>query len=187
MNIKKAGDPSMKKLVQFIYFFLCGMLLFSITALAYIDPSAMTYMIQLVAGIAIAAGAGASYYFHRLKRKFFRRDKSHSSIPTQNLKDDDDIGYGDYELDTPSSPAADPSVTESVLAAETSAPKVTPAPISPLYTSDAVAAGADPYDETGGTAGLAAENRELRRLLARERQNVEELKRALHICTAPRK
>ena len=43
---------------------------------------------------------------------------------------------------------------------------------------------ADPYDETGGEGGLAAENRELRRLLAEERQKVELLKQALHICTA---
>ena len=44
-----------------------------------------------------------------------------------------------------------------------------------------------PFDETGGEGGLAAENRELRRLLAEERQKVEELKRALHICTAPKR
>lgn len=185
------GERSMKKTAQFIYFFGFGLMLFSVTALAYIDPSAMTYMIQLVAGIAIAAGAGASYYFRRIKRKFSRRGQSRASLQRCDDDDDDDTGYGDYELDMPAQAQAAPSPAP---AAEASgyAPRIhrfedRPAPAEAAYTGDAVAAEPDPYDETGGTAGLIAENRELRRLLAQERRNVEELKRALHICTAPRK
>lgn len=165
----------MKKLAQFIYFFGFGLMLFSVTALAYIDPSAMTYMIQLVAGVAIAAGAGASYYFRRIKRRFSKGRSSRANLTSYAEDDDDDIGYGDYELDTPAQPQQIPSpapAAERTYAAE---------PVSIPSTP------ADPFDETGGEGGLAAENRELRRLLAEERQKVEELKRALHICTAPRK
>ena len=157
----------MNTLAQFTCFLICGRPAVS----AYIDPSAMTYMIQLAAGIFIAAGAGFAFYFRKLKRRLFKgrdsRAASHSYAAAAD--DDDDTGYGDYELDAPASPAP---AAEREYAPEPAAIPTTPA---------------DPFDETGGEGGLAAENRELRRLLAEERQKVEELKRALHICTAPRK
>lgn len=174
----------MKKVLQFGYFFLFASLLCSVTAFAYIDPSAMTYMIQLIAGIAIAAGAGASYYFRRLRRGVSRlgrkKDRAPQSFEAED--DDDDTGFGDYELETV--PAA-----EKTFAAqpdqERSYASYSPAQ-EPSFPAEPIAA-ADPFDESGGTGGLAAENRELRRQLAEERRKVEELKRALHICTAPQR
>lgn len=163
----------MNTLAQFTCFLICGRPAVS----AYIDPSAMTYMIQLAAGIFIAAGAGFAFYFRKLKHRLFKgRDSRAASRPyAAAADDDDDTGYGDYELDAPSQ--AQPSPSPAPAAEQSYAPE-------PLTTP---AAPADPFDETGGEGGLAAENRELRRLLAEERQKVEELKRALHICTAPRK
>lgn len=38
------------------------------TALAYIDPSVMTYAIQAVAGIVIAVGAFIGIYFRKIKK-----------------------------------------------------------------------------------------------------------------------
>ena len=35
----------------------------------YIDPSVTTYLIQVVAGVAIAVGAGLAIYFRRAKKK----------------------------------------------------------------------------------------------------------------------
>ena len=43
------------------------------TALAYIDPSAMTYLIQIVAGVVIAAGAAVGFYWRRIKRAISKR------------------------------------------------------------------------------------------------------------------
>ncbi len=147
------------------------------TVSAYIDPSAMTYMIQLVAGVAIAAGAGLSFYLRKLKRRFSKGRNSRAAVQSYAIDDDDDdTGYDDYELDAPAQPQQIPSPAP---AAERSC--------APEPAAELTAAPADPFDETGGEGGLAAENRELRRLLAEERQKVEELKRALHICTAPRK
>lgn len=88
----------MKKIISFVYFFCCSMLLFSVTAQAYIDPSAMTYIIQLAAGVAIAAGAGLSFYFRRLKRKLSGTKKG-APPAAETLPDDDDFGLGDYELE----------------------------------------------------------------------------------------
>ena len=52
-----------------IYLFVCAMLLFGANGQAYIDPSVMTYVIQAVAGAAIALGAVAGIYLRRIKKK----------------------------------------------------------------------------------------------------------------------
>ena len=44
-------------------------LMFTVRAEAYIDPSAMTYIIQAIAGVVIALGAAISIYFRKAKRK----------------------------------------------------------------------------------------------------------------------
>lgn len=203
----------MRKAFSFLYFFVCTWFLFSITALAYIDPSAMTYIIQIIAGVAIAAGAAFGFYFRKLKRKFSRfGKKKERTVSYEDEEDDDDTGFGDYEIGGASpagefvsggaSPAGEPvsgaaeTAAAAFLAGGPAAGTAFQAGESamtggsgrisePVFASGAVPR--DPYDESGGEGGLLAENRELRRLLAKERQNVEELKRALHICTAPRR
>lgn len=41
---------------------------------AYIDPSSMTYLIQIIAGVVVAAGAGVGFYWKRIRR-YFRNKK----------------------------------------------------------------------------------------------------------------
>ena len=48
-------------------------ILFSINAMAYIDPSVMTYAIQAIAGIAIAIGAVIGVYWRNAKRKINKK------------------------------------------------------------------------------------------------------------------
>lgn len=62
------------KVFQFLYFFTWFFVLLGNTAFAYIDPSAVTYVIQAVAGVAIALGAAATVYRHKIA-KFFRSMK----------------------------------------------------------------------------------------------------------------
>ena len=45
------------------------MLTFSTTAFAYIDPSVMTYSIQIVAGVVVAVGAVIGIYWRKAKKK----------------------------------------------------------------------------------------------------------------------
>ena len=52
-----------------LYFTLCMLLMMSTTAHAYIDPSAMTYMIQAIAGVAIAIGAAVAIIWRKFKKK----------------------------------------------------------------------------------------------------------------------
>lgn len=56
-----------------LYFGFCFMLLFGVNVRAYIDPSVITYLIQAVAGIAIAVGAAVGIYWRRARKKFHKR------------------------------------------------------------------------------------------------------------------
>lgn len=49
------------------------MLLFSDNALAYIDPSVMTYAIQAIAGIVIAVGVFLGVYFRKIKKNVSKK------------------------------------------------------------------------------------------------------------------
>lgn len=60
---------NMKNFVLAGFVGLCSMLMFGLNANAYIDPSVMTYMIQVVAGIVVAVGAVAGVYFRKAKKK----------------------------------------------------------------------------------------------------------------------
>lgn len=60
--------------VKFIYFFGCFFALFTIPVHAYIDPSAVTYIIQGVAGVLIALGAAFTIFRHKIF-KFFKGKK----------------------------------------------------------------------------------------------------------------
>ncbi len=63
----------MKKLLVKIsivlYFVVNFAVLFSVNAMAYIDPSVMTYAIQAIAGIAIAVGAAVGIYWRKARKK----------------------------------------------------------------------------------------------------------------------
>ena len=59
----------MTKVFASAMFVLGLMLTFSTTAFAYIDPSVMTYSIQIVAGVVVAAGAVIGIYWRKAKKK----------------------------------------------------------------------------------------------------------------------
>ena len=60
---------TIKNVLVALYFGIAFLVLFSVNAMAYIDPSVMTYVIQAVAGIAIAIGAAVGMYFRSAKKK----------------------------------------------------------------------------------------------------------------------
>lgn len=59
----------MKTILKYLYFITCFLFLFSTSAKAYIDPSVMTYTIQIIAGVAVAVGAVVGVYWRRTKKK----------------------------------------------------------------------------------------------------------------------
>lgn len=52
-----------------VYFSFACMLMFGVNGEAYIDPSVLTYVIQAVAGIAIALAAAVGIYWRKAKKK----------------------------------------------------------------------------------------------------------------------
>ncbi len=58
----------MRKL-RVLFYAVCLMFLFESTTFAYIDPSVMTYTIQIIAGAAIAIGAVVGVIVRNAKKK----------------------------------------------------------------------------------------------------------------------
>ncbi len=79
----------MKKLLSFFTFFVLSMMLCITYAMAYIDPSAMTYIIQIIAGAVIAIGAALGFYWRRLKRAV-RKKKNKDLYDEDDEEDDED-------------------------------------------------------------------------------------------------
>lgn len=67
--------------------FVVGMLFFGVNANAYIDPSVMTYVIQLVAAVVVAIGAVVGIYWRRMKKKM----QNSLGITEKKEQESDDI------------------------------------------------------------------------------------------------
>ena len=80
----------MKKIFVFLAFFILAMIMFVQTAFAYIDPSAMTFIIQIIAGVVIAAGAAVGFYWRRLKRAVSKRKHNDEDEDGSDEEDDDE-------------------------------------------------------------------------------------------------
>lgn len=63
------------KALSFFYFFNCFYALFTMPVHAYIDPSAVTYIIQGVAGVLIALGAAFTIFRHKIFKLFKGKSK----------------------------------------------------------------------------------------------------------------
>ena len=85
--MKKVLDQA----VKFIYFFGCFFALFTIPVHAYIDPSAVTYIIQGVAGVLIALGAAFTIFRHKIFKLFKGKKKDEKQEEDKiELKDVED-------------------------------------------------------------------------------------------------
>lgn len=75
------------KTLNFSYFFACWWIFFSINAHAYIDPSAVTYLIQAVAAVFIALGAILTVFRHKIFA-FFKKNSKTSEKREIHIKED---------------------------------------------------------------------------------------------------
>lgn len=82
----------MKKLLSrvfmTVYFTSCMVVLFSRSALAYIDPSTTTFVIQAVSGVAIAVGAFVVILWRKTRKKI---SKKLNLDENKNKKMEDDV------------------------------------------------------------------------------------------------
>lgn len=74
---------------KFIYFFGAFFVLMSGYAQAYIDPSAVTYVIQAVAGVVIAVGALITVFRHKIVA-FFKKGTKKAEKKEIHLKEDEE-------------------------------------------------------------------------------------------------
>lgn len=79
------------KVAKFMYFFTCWWFVLSIHAHAYIDPSAVTYVIQAVAGVFIALGALVTVFRHKIFA-FFKKGSKDNVKKEIHIKEDTDAG-----------------------------------------------------------------------------------------------
>jgi hypothetical protein len=63
--------------VRFTYFFSAFFTLFTIPAFAYIDPATTSYLIQIVAGVVIAAGATVGVFWKKIQLFFKKKKMEH--------------------------------------------------------------------------------------------------------------
>lgn len=68
------------------YFAACFMMFCTVRAEAYIDPSAVTYIVQAVAGVLIALGAIITVFRHKIV-KFFKGAKKEEQAEKIEFKD----------------------------------------------------------------------------------------------------
>lgn len=85
------GENVMKtiilKISKFAYFFTACFVLLSIHAHAYIDPSAVTYIIQAVAAAFIAVGALITVFRHKILA-FFTKGKKETEKREIHIKEE---------------------------------------------------------------------------------------------------
>ncbi len=106
----------LSSLAAFIVFFILGSLVFACSASAYLDPSAVTFIVQAVAGIAIASVAAVGFYIKKLQRKFRKKggyeplDSIQSLELTGELLEFDDSEFDKEADDMPINPEYEPPV-----------------------------------------------------------------------------
>ena len=74
--------------VKFTYFYVASLFLFSTVAFAYIDPSAVTYVIQAVAGAVIAIGALITVFRHKIIAFFQKGNKDEAKKEIHVIEDE---------------------------------------------------------------------------------------------------
>ena len=67
--MKGKRKERIEKVIECGYYVACFSMLTEMVSYAYIDPSVTTYLIQAVAGVAIAVGAVAGIYWRKARRK----------------------------------------------------------------------------------------------------------------------
>ncbi len=81
----------MSFVLRYLYFQVAFFVLMSSYSYAYIDPSAVTYMIQAVAAVAIAGGAALTVLRHRIASLF--RKNTHKAVHRQIVFSEEPAPY----------------------------------------------------------------------------------------------
>ena len=89
INIRGEKMKKVLKIFSFMYFFSCWWIILSIDAQAYIDPSAVTYVIQAVVAVFIAIGAVITVFRHKIIA-FLKKGSKKNNKREIHLREDAD-------------------------------------------------------------------------------------------------
>ena len=80
MPLHRGGTELSMKLSRVLFYFVCFTMLLTASASAYIDPSSMTYIIQIVAGVVIVIGTAAGVLINKAKRKLRKSSEKDDNV-----------------------------------------------------------------------------------------------------------
>ena len=83
---------------NFLFFFECGMIMMMKPVHAYIDPSAVTYIIQAVAGVVIAIGALLTIFRHKIAA-FFKKNKTEEKKEVHFKDDEEEVAASEEKTE----------------------------------------------------------------------------------------
>lgn len=81
------------KVLKGLLLSVCLMFVCSTTVFAYLDPSVMTYTIQVVAGVVVAVGAVVGIYWRKTKKKL--KDKMGIDEDSKKEMEEDVVEFKD--------------------------------------------------------------------------------------------
>lgn len=80
----------MKKILARSYYAFFLMVLFTVSAFAYLDPGTVSYVVSMIAGLFIAGGAAIAIFRRRIKL-FFQNLGKKKEETTEVTEDEDDV------------------------------------------------------------------------------------------------
>lgn len=62
-----------KKILRIAYFLICAIIILTKESYGYLDPSAMTYIIQIIAAVGITIATSVGIFFYKIKKIFKKK------------------------------------------------------------------------------------------------------------------
>ncbi len=87
----------MKKILKILYLFITVLIILGKECYGYLDPSAMTYMIQIGAAVVITISTSIGIIFYKLKRKFFNNKKEQDENMNSNIGVEDILNEKNFD------------------------------------------------------------------------------------------
>lgn len=73
-----------KKIIKISYVWICLIILLAKESYGYLDPSAMTYVIQIVAAIGITVTTSIGILFYKIKKMFKKKKEKNLNNEDEN-------------------------------------------------------------------------------------------------------
>ena len=68
-----------KKILKIVYVIICMIIVLTKESYAYLDPSAMTYVIQIVSAVGIGLATSVGIFFYKIRR-FLKHKKENKKL-----------------------------------------------------------------------------------------------------------